>query len=448
MKKIHIYTLLLFLVSSCSKFLDEKPDQKLSTISSLEDCQALLDRTLYTNERGSGALEAAADNYFFNMDFWGDLQEEQKNLYTWQPFDNYADYGFTGNDWSSCYDNIFRANTILESLSNIEERQPDFNNVKGQAYFLRAHNFLQAAWTWCLTYEKGTARNNLGLPIRKDPDFNKKIGRSNLEETYNQIIQDARMAITFLPNDSKHVYRSSKPAAYALLARIYLSMNEYDSVFKYANLCLELKSDLMDYNNDQEVDLVGDFPFNNFNREVIFDTQINDYLIFNGVSFIDTNLVNLYALEDLRRSAFFSFSTQYPVFKGSYFDDGNFAGITTAEVLLMKAEAAARVGKIMEGLESINLLLQNRINNSTFQPLSISDQETLVDTILVERRKELVMRGLRFMDIKRLNALGYDISLRRKVEGTEFVLPPNDLRFALPLPDDVVSVSGMVQNPR
>ena len=62
MKKIHIYTLLLFLVSSCSKFLDEKPDQKLSTISSLEDCQALLDRTLYVNGRGSGALEAAADN--------------------------------------------------------------------------------------------------------------------------------------------------------------------------------------------------------------------------------------------------------------------------------------------------------------------------------------------------------------------------------------------------
>jgi hypothetical protein len=438
----------ILLLISCSKFLDEKPDQKLSTISSLADCQALLDRRVNINGRGSSALEAAADNYFFNMDFWANLQEEDKNLYTWQPYNNYPDFGFGGNDWSFCYDNIFRSNTILEALEKIDERGPEYNNIKGQAYFLRANNYLQAAWTWCLSYNKNTARNDLGLPLRLDPDFNKVVGRSNLEDTYRQIIGDVEESIKLLPDESIHPYRSSKPAAYALLARIYLSMNEYDSVFRYCNLVLEKRSDLLNYNNQSEVALLARNPFKNFNREVLYEFQLNPYLINNGVSFVDTTLYDLYSEHDLRKMAFFEPVGEYYRFKGSYNDIGNFAGITTAEVYLMLSEAAARSDQMDIALAALNELSIMRYDSSGYTPFTVENKDELIELILTERRKELIMRGLRFMDIKRLNDIGYEIQLTRIVNGEEFKLPPRDKRFALPLPDDVIQHSIITQNPR
>jgi hypothetical protein len=58
------------------------------------------------------------------------------------------------------------------------------------------------------------------------------------------------------------------------------------------------------------------------------------------------------------------------------------------------------------------------------------------------------MRGLRWMDIKRLNKDGAKITLTRNVEGNTYTLPPNDLRYALPIPEEVISLTGMPQNIR
>jgi len=58
------------------------------------------------------------------------------------------------------------------------------------------------------------------------------------------------------------------------------------------------------------------------------------------------------------------------------------------------------------------------------------------------------MRDLRWMDIKRLNKEGANISLRRTVNGITYSLQPNDNKFALPLPETIIRISGMTQNPR
>lgn len=70
-----------------------------------------------------------------------------------------------------------------------------------------------------------------------------------------------------------------------------------------------------------------------------------------------------------------------------------------------------------------------------------------MNIIVQERRKELVFRNLRWMDIKRLNKEGANITLKRIIDGQTFTLPPNNNRFALPLPADIVKMTGMPQNP-
>ncbi|GAA0881862.1 hypothetical protein GCM10009120_04580 [Sphingobacterium siyangense subsp. cladoniae] len=99
-------------------------------------------------------------------------------------------------------------------------------------------------------------------------------------------------------------------------------------------------------------------------------------------------------------------------------------------------------------MQLLNKLLLHRWKSGKFQVLTAKSDSEALDLILKERRKELLFRGVRWLDLKRLNKEGREISLKRVLGGKEFVLYPNDLRYALPIPEDVIELSGMQQNPR
>jgi hypothetical protein len=92
--------------------------------------------------------------------------------------------------------------------------------------------------------------------------------------------------------------------------------------------------------------------------------------------------------------------------------------------------------------------LATRYKAGTYKPYLLTGAGEVLKLILSERRKELVYRGLRWMDIKRLNLEGQEIVLKRLVDGKEYRLVPNENRYALPLPADIVRIAGIPQNPR
>lgn len=99
-------------------------------------------------------------------------------------------------------------------------------------------------------------------------------------------------------------------------------------------------------------------------------------------------------------------------------------------------------------MNDLNYLLIKRWKKGTYVPLTATDATDAVSKILAERRKELLFRGLRWMDIKRLNKDGAGITLKRVINGETFLLPPNDPRYAVAIPEDVIATTGMQQNPR
>lgn len=451
MKKIrYVYFAFVIMLLGCEKFLDEKSNQRLVVPNTLRDLQSLLDNQGSVNtEPGEG--EVSSDDYFLSDDSWNSMRnEEDRRAYTWEP-----DYSTTQHRWTIAYRNVYWANIVLENLEEIPRSQlnhHNWDNIKGQALFLRAKNFLNVALIWALSYESETAENDLGIPLRLHSDFNISSKRSSLAETYSQIVYDLKTAIELLPNNPLVLTRASKPAAKALLARTYLFMRDYENCLKYANGSLEISASLIDFN---KIDTSLAFPIPRFedNVEVLYHSTMSARPQLNmNIARIDTNVVESYDDKDLRKVIFFRKNSDgTSSFKGSYTNSANlFFGISTSEVLLMRAECLARRGETIKAMNDLNYLLIHRYKNEDpFMPLAAHTTGEALRFILEERRKELLLRGLRFPDVKRLNKEGAAIGFKRVLGGVDYSLPANDLRFALPIPEAVIErAPEIIQNRR
>src|SRR5690606_30324268 len=128
------------------------------------------------------------------------------------------------------------------------------------------------------SYDAATAQSDLGVPIRLSSDVMEVSTRPTLQETYDQILADLNEAATLLPAQAEVQTRASQWAVYALLARIYLDMEQYDLSLQNALKALDIQDDLMDYNT---LDPMAYPIFAELNKETIFFQTIP----FSGYSF-------------------------------------------------------------------------------------------------------------------------------------------------------------------
>lgn len=451
--KINKGMILIFIIfitiiePGCKKYLSAKTDKTLAVPESLGDLQALLDYYTRINVQDlTSSVQSVDDFYLTDADYNSLNRDAYKQLYTWGTkglFDNFA------NDWSYQYDKVNIANIVLDNIGNMERNTgnaAEWDNIKGQALVTRARSFQMVAWQWTKSYDKNEASKDLGIPLRLHSDFNVPSVRASLETTYDRIISDYKQAVPLLPIIPVHVMRPSKPAAYALLARTYLSMGDYANAGNYADSCLVLYNTLLDYN---QLNAGASFPIVRFNKEVIMETRMPGPSLLSGTKGkIDSLLYQSYAGNDLRKTVFFKKNNGFYTFKGSY-EGGTtlFSGVAVDEIVLIKAECLARSGNANAAMDELNTLLIKRWKTNTFVPLTATNATDALGTILKERRKELLMRGLRWMDIKRLNKEGGNIVMKRIIAGQTYIIAPNALRYAFPLPDDIIRLTGMQQNP-
>lgn len=459
MKKIKLYriavlfaavALLSCSIGGCKKYLDEKSNASLVVPSTLNDLQALLDNASLMNYQTPSYGEASSDDYFLEEDYYNSQSVLDQEKYTW----SLTDYRFQ-NDWSFAYSSIYPTNICLERIDNIAAsaaEQPLKNSIKGAALFYRAYYFQQLAIVFAKAWDPATSDTDPGIVLRVTSDINAPSVRASVKDTYQKIIADTKEAAELLPVTVVHPLRPSKAAAYGLLARTYLCMRMYDSAGKYANEALELNSSLLNYNDPAQVDLNSDQPFVPYNKEIVFYSHMCGWSgYFNGVNdgvAVDTLLYNSYPPDDLRKQAFYRPVGIHYAFKGNYAEAPyyTFSGLSTSEILLTRAEAYARKGSTENALADLNTLLINRYLAASFIPIITSTSAEALAIILSERRKELITRGIRWSDIKRFNKETPVWNLKRIISGQTFTLPANDQRFALPLPVDIIELSGISQN--
>lgn len=449
-----IASCILAILLGCSKsdFLNVKPRKSILIPNSLEHFQAILDDDLTMNGAATQGLtpqlgESGSDNFYVpDINYTSNLRPQMQNYYVWSsnPYD-----GLAVLDWNMPYKAVLYANTVLGSIAEIERNEGNslaYDNLTGQALFHRAHMFHQLAQVFAPAYDPDTDNSGMGIVLRLESDINESLARATVRETYDRIIRDLSISISLLGDNPEHKSRPSRQAAYGLMARVFLTMRDYGRARQYADSCLQIQNELFDFNLASSV-AASPFQGTRFshpvNQEVIYYTAMlsdvgQNYPISANFALVDSNLYAAYHVDDLRRRVFFVQRPEGNRFKGSY-SFRNFAhyfsGLSVSEILLIRAECNARAGNVEEALDDLNRLLRARWDkDARYEPYIGLDSDEALFVILSERRKELLYRGLRWSDLRRLNQEGHNISIFRNINGKVYTLPPNDSRWTWPLP--------------
>lgn len=445
---------------SCKKYVDIKTSSSQTFIGTAKDCQLLLDDYTTMNTGYPSDGEVSADDYYLTDAGYlmTALTSTDRDLYIWA---RGAIRPLALPQWQSSYKTIYQANLVMENVEKLKGTtdQMTLDALYGAALFFRAYGFWQIAQLYAKPYNTATANQDPGIPLRLSSDINGKSERGTVEQTYTQIIKDLQEALGLLPVTSIISSRPNKVAVYAMLARVYLSMEDYTQALSNASSALQLNSQLLDYNIINKTAVPA---FSRFNKEVIFQSvmtpgpNLNPSSATANVAKIDPSIVASYATNDLRSQLFIKANSG--VNSGSFRFTGNYEPVTSAvlfnglavdEIYLVRAECYARAGNIVSAMADLNTLLSTRWVTGTYTNLTASTADEALGIVLTERRKELLMRGLRWTDLRRLNKdIRFAKTLNRIVSGTTYILPPNDSRYTLLIPDEVISNSGISQNIR
>jgi len=466
-------------LSSCKKYLDIKNTSTQKLAETADDCQRILDNYNVMNTGYPSDGEASADDYYLNEQGYlnTNLTQEDRNIYIWSTG---AIRASAAPQWQNSYTSVFYSNLVLETLKRLQGGNTDVKILRGSALFFRAYAFWQVAQLYAKPYSAGSALQDPGIPLRMTSDIAEKSTRGTVQQTYNQIIQDLQEAVTLLPNTSLLATRPNKAAANAMLARVYLSMEDYTNALNAATAALTINSKLIDYNTLNQSSLTPFEP--RFNKEVIFHSIMTGSPMLmpgeenNPIAIIAPELANSYDSNDLRKNIFFKpnmhdvpdpanpGSTIY-VPDGTYRFTGNyepstnsnfFNGLAVDELFLIRAECYARANKSVEAMKDLNTLLTTRWITGTYVNMTAASADDALTKILTERRKELLMRGIRWTDLRRLNKdarfkkdLNRTIAFSNSSNSTiNVTLPANDSRYTLLIPQEVINNSFIAQNTR
>lgn len=431
-----LYGVLLLSLVSCQDFLQEKPVKDILVPSTLEDVRTLLDYYPGLNTN-SLATFLISDDWEITSQKWNVLNPWEQNAYLWQK-DVYETTQRSG-DYNGVHLKIFYSNISMDVLERLQDQSsPEFSYLKGEAMALRGRALFELAELF-LPGPKSNLIEQIKVPVNLEPDINATLVRLGVSEVLGMVKQDLEMAFTLLPEKQLYKSRPDKDAVKAFLARVYLYEENWEEAYKAAAYVVEHSEELLDY---KALDASLAYPFKLFNKETVFYSVTSSYSVTaSPESFINPELYQLYGENDRRKALFFRLDIGgNSLYKGSL--TGNlelFTGISLPEMYLTAAEGAIRAGNVEDGLGYLNQLGSNRYVD--FVEWENLTAEEALEVVLLERRKEQVFRGTRWLDMKRLWYLSPDSKVEREINGELYTLTSEE-QFIWQVPPYEIELEG------
>lgn len=146
---------------------------------------------------------------------------------------NYIAAGDLETQWNKRYTVIGVANRVIRNVNNIQASQAVKNKYLGEALFMSSRMYFELAYSY--------GNEKAGVPIidrTKEPE-GPAPRAANVMENYKYIVEDLKKAAELLPNQAelpaKDYGRPHKAAAWALLAKVYLFMKDWQNAAFWAN---------------------------------------------------------------------------------------------------------------------------------------------------------------------------------------------------------------------
>ena len=376
------------------------------------------------------------------------------------------------NNWRLYYRVIEQCNLVLEEIPDITEDLTDERKTQliAEARFLRAMSHFYAARIWG------------DVPINLTAQNVEAIGRSPIDSVMNMVVDEVGEVISDLPWEydgtrKESMSRGTKGAALALEAHAYMWLGEYQKASdaiqeiidsgEFSLVSTDKFRDMFDQGESDEIVFeiyydADDGEYSGYYGTILTYYLTNPYTSRSNLSLAvpKTKILEIYPEyaedeSDLRVPLFFQsidFSTSSSELRAIYSDplangeeeimfakfrkdkDLTYDQIECpipifryAGLLLLKAEADARLGNLTEALENINKVR----TRAGITSVSSEDQSTVADFALEERRRELIGEFHRVYDLARLGILHeYNdyISEQDEEEGAAF-FPVDDEAF-------------------
>jgi hypothetical protein len=393
--------------------------------------------------------------------------------------------------WYISYKIINDCNTVIAAVEANETDDATRKQLLGECYFLRAFADFNLVRLFAKPYRLD--KSAPGIILRTSTDDPAQKARATVEETYQQIIADAQKAADLM-DQSRGVMYATKEAAWALLSRAYLYMEDNKNAADYASKVI----------NSGKFSLATTNQFPNLfanamqSSETIFCiafTAKEDYGKFGSIAsmiYSDGNsgwgeeyaspsirdLMDAHP-EDVRWKYIVPLEDGngdiqkkngipiYYVTKFSFQDGSPTLSspimFRLAEMYLNRAEANAKSGNTKAALDDVDEIRKNRGLKSSLYNGVVPTGSTDLKVVLNERRIELAFEAQRTYDVYR-NKLpmnrtywGYhlpglketDIDLSKEPTGyPNEIIQPDDPRIIYYIPiDEVQSNPLCVQNP-
>lgn len=470
MKK-NIYILIIFAAlgfTACEEYTDIKPKGK-NLLETADELEYLLNYSF--NQSYSFRLNKLyiLDNDMYSYGYQQIpplLNGAVKDLtYAQLTYDTDVDrVALTKTD--NVYEGIYgiintRLNMILEQASVVNDDPDKVEQLKAEALVLRAYLHYILVNIYAKAYDPSTAETDGGIVYMNKVDFESTPVKSTVNEVYQNMLSDINTALGMnsLPNQPATAMRVAKGFAYAVKARILLSMRDYEGALIVADSSLMYNNKLEDHRlfigaeNLTRVGLEAEDNLFYITSQAYNPTQciitsdiLNNY-------YEDGNIIKQFVGSDGFAILLEDYGPYYSGIEGSalwYAADyeQNAAGMNTSDTYLIKAECLIRTGEVPAAMDVINYIRERRINPDTYASVSATTEADAMTYLKKISRVEFLCTWKNFVNIKRWNTEdAYKEDINRNINGAVYTLTSDSPLWIFPFPQSATNYNlNLTQN--
>ena len=369
----------------------------------------------------------------------------------------------TSSFYNQAYAYINRWNTIISLVDNSKGDEGTKQLAKAEAKIYRAYDHFLLVNTYAKAYDPQTAANDGGICIMDKFDLEAQPSKSTVAQVYEFIQKDIEEALPYIQVKPLDVYHPSLAFAYAFKAKVHLFKREIAEAQAASEKSLSYNNqifDLVAYSTQGGPNVIAVPAANNI--EVLSYMYMTGYneMNFAQSSIISPELRTLFGNNDARFNLFFNSTSTTNLDQGS--NTAYWAtqytkffyptvGMKTTEVYLMLAECYARQNRFNDAVAILNTLRAKRILSGNVNFTVPSTRTAMMQLVINERRKELLLGFNRFFDLKRLNnEADYAKTITRlfplvnqTVPQKTYTLQPDSRLYIIPFP-----LSALTKNPK